>query len=67
MSATQSPTAAGAWLTSRQVCDALNIHLNTLARYVQRGEFGKVLILSAKDKRINADAVQAFISRRLAG
>lgn len=54
-------------MTSRQVCDALNIHLNTLARYVSRGEFGKILILSAKDRRINSDAVQAFISRRLAG
>jgi predicted site-specific integrase-resolvase len=64
---TQTTPQAGAWMTSRQVCDALNIHLNTLARYVSRGEFGKVLILSAKDKRINSDAVQAFISRRLVG
>jgi excisionase family DNA binding protein len=67
MSATQSPPAAGAWLTSRQVCDKLNIHLNTLARYISRGEFGKILVLSARDRRINSEAVEAFISRRLVG
>lgn len=64
---TQTTPQAGAWMTSRQVCDALNIHLNTLARYISRGEFGKILILSAKDRRINSDAVQAFITRRLVG
>jgi len=63
----QTTPQAGAWMTSRQVCDALNIHLNTLSRYISRGEFGKILVLSAKDRRINSDAVQAFITRRLAG
>jgi len=66
MSATQSPPA-GAWLTSRQVCDRLNIHLNTLARYISRGEFGKILVLSARDRRINEQALEAFINRRLVG
>ena len=66
MSASSSSTPAR-WLTSREVCDRLGIHLNTLARYIQKGELGKVLWLSAKDRRISEDALQAFISRRLVG
>jgi excisionase family DNA binding protein len=65
MSAT--PATPARWLTSREVCDRLGIHLNTLARYVSAGEFGKVLFLSRKDRRINEDALNAFISRRLVG
>jgi excisionase family DNA binding protein len=65
MSASTSTPAR--WLTSREVCDRLGIHLNTLARYVSAGEFGKVLFLSRKDRRINEDALNAFISRRLVG
>jgi excisionase family DNA binding protein len=65
MSASTSTPAR--WLTSREVCDRLGIHLNTLARYVAAGEFGKVLFLSRKDRRINEDALDAFIARRLVG
>jgi excisionase family DNA binding protein len=65
MSAT--PSTPARWLTSREVCDRLGIHLNTLARYVAAGEFGKVLFLSRKDRRINEDALNAFIARRLVG
>lgn len=66
MSATTSTTPAR-WLTSREVCDRLNIHLNTLARYISKGELGKVLWLSAKDRRISETALNAFIARRLVG
>lgn len=62
-----TPSTPARWLTSREVCDRLGIHLNTLARYVAAGEFGKVLFLSRKDRRINEDALNAFISRRLVG
>ena len=66
MSAATSTTPAR-WLTSREVCDRLGIHLNTLARYVAAGEFGKVLFLSRKDRRISETALNAFIARRLVG
>ena len=62
-----STTTPARWLTSREVCDRLGIHLNTLARYVSKGEFGKVLFLSHKDRRISEDALNAFVSRRLIG
>ena len=62
-----APATPARWLTSREVCDRLGIHLNTLARYVSKGELGKVLWLSAKDRRISEEALQAFISRRLVG
>jgi excisionase family DNA binding protein len=65
MSAT--PSTPARWLTSREVCDRLGIHLNTLARYVAAGEFGKVLFLSRKDRRISETALDAFIARRLVG
>jgi excisionase family DNA binding protein len=65
MSASTSTPAR--WLTSREVCDRLGIHLNTLARYVSAGEFGKVLFLSRKDRRISETALDAFIARRLVG
>lgn len=55
------------WLTSREVCDRLGIHLNTLANYIRRGEMGKVLWLSGKDRRISETALQEFINRRLVG
>ena len=55
------------WLTSREVCDRLNIHLNTLATYIRKGEMGKVLWLSGKDRRISEAALQEFINRRLVG
>lgn len=55
------------WLTSREVCDRLNIHLNTLATYIRNGEMGKVLWLSGKDRRISEAALDEFIARRLVG
>ena len=55
------------WLTSREVCDRLNIHLNTLATYIRKGEMGKVLWLSGKDRRISEASLQEFINRRLVG
>jgi excisionase family DNA binding protein len=62
-----APATPARWLTSREVCDRLGIHLNTLARYVSAGEFGKVLFLSRKDRRISETALDAFITRRLVG
>ena len=55
------------WLTSREVCNRLDIHLNTLATYIRKGEMGKVLWLSGKDRRISEAALQEFINRRLVG
>ena len=55
------------WLTSREVCNRLNIHLNTLATYIRKGEMGKVLWLSGKDRRISEASLQEFINRRLVG
>jgi hypothetical protein len=37
-----------------------------LARYVKDGQFGEVLILSQKDKRIRESALDHFIRQRLA-
>jgi len=54
------------WITTREVADRLSIHLNTVANYIKRGEFGQVLILSAKDKRIKESAIERFIQSRLA-
>lgn len=54
------------WLRTAEVAERLGIHLNTLARYISVGQFGKVLILSARDKRISSSAVDRWISSRLA-
>lgn len=54
------------WVTTREVADRLSIHLNTVANYIKRGEFGQVLILSVKDKRVRESAIEAFIQNRLA-
>jgi predicted DNA-binding transcriptional regulator AlpA len=54
------------WITTREVADRLSIHLNTVANYIKRGEFGQVLILSVKDKRVRESAIEAFIQNRLA-
>jgi predicted DNA-binding transcriptional regulator AlpA len=53
------------WLTTREVADRLSIHIHTVARYMKRGEFGQILVLSTKDKRIRESAVQRFIQDRL--
>jgi len=54
------------WVTTREVADRLSIHLNTVANYIKRGEFGQILVLSSKDKRVKESAIQAFINSRLA-
>ena len=53
-------------MTTREVADRLSIHLNTVANYIKRGEFGQILVLSSKDKRVKESAIQAFINSRLA-
>jgi excisionase family DNA binding protein len=58
--------SADRWITTREVADRLSIHLNTVANYIKRGEFGQVLILSSKDKRIKESAIERFIQSRLA-
>ena len=61
-----SPTTTpDRWVTTREVADRLSIHLNTVANYIKRGEFGQVLVLSQKDKRVQESAVNRFISSRL--
>jgi excisionase family DNA binding protein len=64
---TAAPATPARWLTSREVCDRLGIHLNTLANYIRKGELGSVLWLSGKDRRISEAALNEFISRRLVG
>ena len=59
------PVVQDRWLRTREVAARLGIHINTLARYIQAGEFGSVLILSQADKRIAESAVESFILRRL--
>jgi len=54
------------WVTTREVADRLSIHLNTVANYIKRGEFGQVLVLSVKDKRVRNSAIERFINSRLA-
>lgn len=61
------PLVQDRWLTSRDVASRLGIHLNTLARIVSRGELGKVLFLSRKDRRISERALEQFIKSRLVG
>ena len=54
------------WLTTREVADRLSVHINTVTNYMKRGEFGQILVLSTKDKRIRESALQRFIEERLA-
>jgi predicted site-specific integrase-resolvase len=54
------------WLRTPDVAERLGIHLNTLARYIKAGEFGDVLILSTKDKRVRESALEHLIMQRLA-
>lgn len=54
------------WLRTPDVAERLGVHLNTLARYIKAGEFGDVLILSHKDRRIRESALEKFIQQRLA-
>ena len=63
---TPPPAHEDRWLKTREVAERLGIHLNTLARYMAAGEFGKVLIISGRDKRIASSAVDKFICNRLA-
>jgi predicted site-specific integrase-resolvase len=61
----ETPITQDRWLRTADVATQLGIHKNTLARYVKKGEFGEVLILSQKDKRIRASALEHFIRQRL--
>jgi predicted site-specific integrase-resolvase len=54
------------WITTREVADRLSIHINTVTRYVKSGEFGQILVLSTKDKRIRESSLNRFIQDRLA-
>jgi predicted site-specific integrase-resolvase len=54
------------WVTTREVANRLSVHIHTVANYIKRGEFGPVLILSAKDKRVKESAIEEFINSRLA-
>ena len=60
------PVTQDRWLRTPDVAERLGIHLNTLARYIKAGEFGDVLILSTKDKRVRESALEHFIMQRLA-
>lgn len=62
---TPPPVHEDRWLKTREVAAMLGIHLNTLARYMAAGEFGRVLMLSGRDKRIASSAVERFIRSRL--
>jgi DNA-binding transcriptional regulator YhcF (GntR family) len=61
------PLAQDRWLPSRDVASRLGIHLNTVSRIISRGELGKVLYLSKKDKRISESSLEKFIKSRLVG
>lgn len=62
----QPSLAQERWITTRDVADRLSVHLNTVTKYVKSGEFGQILVLSTKDKRIRESALQRFIEERLA-
>ena len=67
LEAMNSPSLAqDRWLRTRDVAARLSIHVNTMRKLIQAGEFGEVLILSSQDKRVRESALDAFIRRRLA-
>ena len=59
----QTATDMDPMMTTREVAEALNLHVNTVKRIADRGEMPFVRVVKRGDRRYRAADVMAYLGR----